>query len=65
MAIVIVKKEPDKSVVKQIICRNCGVTLGYTPNDILQEKGKDISGCTDIYNSIDCPACNNKIYVSN
>lgn len=31
MAIKIISKEPDKSVVKRCVCKNCGATLEYTP----------------------------------
>lgn len=34
MAIKIISKEPDKSVVKRCVCKNCGATLEYTPNDV-------------------------------
>ncbi len=61
----IIKKEPDKSVVKQIICRNCGATLEYVPNDVHESNGRDISGGPDNQTWIDCPNCNKKVIISN
>lgn len=34
MAVVVVDKGPDPSVVKRVICQNCGAKLEYTPRDI-------------------------------
>ncbi|GEM_PF-2423949 len=34
MAVRAIKVEPDPSVVKRIVCPNCGVTLEYRPNDV-------------------------------
>jgi hypothetical protein len=34
MAIRIIDPGPHKSVVKEVICQNCGATLEYTPADV-------------------------------
>lgn len=61
MAITVVKKEPHPSVVKEIICKNCGCTLQYTPNDELRDYHSDYTGGRDYYSYIDCPECANRV----
>ena len=61
--VTIVNPKPDPNVVKQCVCRNCGVTLEYTPNDTYQDKVYDYRGDVDTYNRIDCPNCRHKITV--
>lgn len=63
MAIKIVEEKPHKSVVKRVVCLNCGVTLEYVPNDVKVHIYKDISGTSDSYNYIDCPKCSKRIVV--
>jgi len=64
MTIKIINQEPSREVVKQIVCKNCGVTLEYTPNDIREEKRTDYTGDSDIYKLIDCANCNAVLTVS-
>ena len=54
---------PHKSVVKEVICRNCGATLEYVPADITQETHHDYGGGSDTYYFIDCPKCNQQVSV--
>lgn len=63
MAIKIVKLEPDQSVVKRCICRKCGVTLEYTPSDVVYDSRTDYTGGSDPYNTISCPNCPHRIVV--
>lgn len=58
----IVKVEPDESVVKRIICSNCGVTLEYVPND---KYGKTYSCCGHIEHDyfITCINCKQELMV--
>lgn len=63
MAVKIINDKPDAKVVKQVICRNCGVTLEYVPADTREEKRTDYTGDADNYKVIDCPKCNHKITV--
>lgn len=63
MAIIVVEEKPDQSVVKNVICRNCGVKLEYTPNDIKNRSYTDISGTRDVYYWIDCPRCDSVVDV--
>lgn len=62
MAIEILSKN-HPSVAKITICSNCGAELKYFPVDIRKHKSTDYTGSTDIDNVIDCPVCNNMIYV--
>ena len=57
MAIKIIKKAPSKKVVKQCICRNCGVTLEYTPADVVYKVYQDYGGGSDKYGEFNCPNC--------
>lgn len=63
MAIRIIDTQPHKSVVKEIVCRNCGVTLEYTPNDVKDYISHDYGGGSDTYYYIPCPSCNHKVSI--
>lgn len=58
----IVKIEPHPTVVKEVVCRHCGATLEYVPNDV---KSKVVScmGDIDTYSFIVCPNCNKDVGV--
>lgn len=57
MAIKIIKKKADKSVVKKCVCRNCGVKLEYTPKDVQIKFYSDYGGGKDQYDEFNCPNC--------
>lgn len=59
----IISDVPHASVIKQTICKNCGCTLEYTPNDIKERIETDYTGYKDTYCVIECPKCNNNIRV--
>lgn len=59
----VVNEQPDPSVVKQIICRKCGVKLEYLPIDVKSYHGRDISGGPDGREWIDCPRCHNEVTI--
>lgn len=59
----VIKSEPHPSVVKQVLCRNCGATLEYAPADVKQDYSTDYTGGRDYYKYIKCPSCNNKAHV--
>lgn len=59
----VVSTEPHQSVVKQIVCKECGATLEYVPNDVKSYHGRDISGGPDGYAWIDCPNCSKKAII--
>ena len=57
----VISTAPHASVVKEVICRNCGATLQYTPADVQQETHKDYAGGSDTYYFIKCPPCGHKV----
>ena len=59
----VVNKEPHKSVVKEAICRNCGVTLNYVPADVRVKEVRDYLGDSERYKVIECPACHHEVHV--
>jgi hypothetical protein len=59
----VVDDKPHPSVVKQVLCRKCGCTLEYTPNDVTEAWHTDYTGCKDKANFILCPKCSNHISV--
>lgn len=61
MAVVVVDKGPDPSVVKRVICQNCGAKLEYTPRDIKRSTSSDGDGVIDVTSYIRCPECKEKI----
>ena len=56
----VVKTEPHPSVVKEVICQNCGATLEYVPADIQKRVESDYGGGRDVYHYIVCPPCGNQ-----
>ena len=54
----VISTEPHESVVKQVICKNCGATLEYVPNEVKKYSGRDMGGGPDGREWIDCPNCN-------
>ena len=63
MAIKIISKEPDKPVVKRCVCKNCGATLEYTPNDVEYKTYQDYGGYSDTYAEFLCPNCGKKLQI--
>lgn len=59
----IINPIPDPRVVKEVICKNCGVTLGYTPNDVVSSRGVDIDGSSYTYKYIRCPNCEAQVII--
>ena len=59
----IVSNIPHPSVVRELICTNCGVTLEYVPADIEERIEKDYTGGTDHIHFITCLNCKFKINV--
>jgi uncharacterized protein with PIN domain len=60
----IVELKPDPSVVKQVVCKNCGAKLEYVPADIHSEYVRDYGGVGEMQNWITCPNCNHAVTVS-
>ena len=63
MAIKIISKKPHKNVVKRCICKNCGVTLEYTPADVTFKTYHDYGGGSDQYAEFNCPNCKTKLQI--
>jgi len=63
MSIKVIDEQPDPSVVKRVVCRSCGATLEYTPNDVQSRHGTDYSGGPDGEEWVDCPKCNKKAII--
>lgn len=61
--VTVVSTVPHPSVVKEAICRNCGATLNYVPNDIKEDYSTDYTGGKDYYKYIQCPPCGNKVHI--
>lgn len=61
--VTIVDTNPHLSVVKECVCKHCGVTLRYVQNDIRRHTETDYTGGKDVYKVITCPSCNKMVYV--
>lgn len=57
----IIDEGPDPSVVKKVICKNCGAKLEYVPNDVKEYSGTDYGGGPDGHTWIDCPKCQKRV----
>ena len=64
MAVRIINDEPDPSVVKQVVCKNCGVKLEYVPADVQDGSYTDYTGSTDPYKYIDCLKCKQRVILN-
>ena len=53
----VISIEPHPDVVKQVVCKNCGSTLEYTPQDIFVKTWVDYGGDTNKTQYIECPTC--------
>ena len=61
--VTVVSTNPHPSVVKEIICRNCGATLNYVPADIKNKTMSDYTGDRDTIYFIKCPPCGHEVHV--
>jgi hypothetical protein len=59
----VVSKIPHQSVVKEVVCRNCGATLSYVPREVKSRIIRDYSGSSEDYRHIDCPNCSKEVGV--
>lgn len=54
----VIDPKPQKAVLKEATCRNCGCLFGYVPNDIIKcECNHDYLGDYDIVDAVKCPQC--------
>ena len=61
--VTVVSTVPHPSVVKEVVCKNCGATLNYVPADVKREESRDYLGGFDVSHYIKCPPCGDKVYV--
>ena len=54
---------PDKSLVKEVVCKNCSATLEYVPRDIESRTFSDYGGGSDTIYFIKCPPCGEEVYI--
>jgi ribosomal protein S27E len=59
----VIDDKPHPTVVKQVVCRNCGVTLEYTPADVQSFVHYDYGGGSDTVLYIPCPKCSHEQHV--
>ena len=59
----ILKIDPDKSIAKEVVCRNCGATLEYVPNEVKSRHGHDYGGGPDGEEWVTCPNCGKKAVI--
>lgn len=55
--------EPDESVVKTIICRECGVKLQYVPYEVMNYTNRYYDGTSVDIRYIDCPNCVSRVHI--
>ena len=61
--VTVVSLTPHHSVVKEVVCRNCGALLSYVPADINRRVVSDYAGGKDEVNFIRCPPCGAEVTV--
>ena len=59
--VTVVKLAPHPDVVKEVVCRGCGATLSYVPNEVKTRTYKDYDGCGNVVEYITCPNCNKEV----
>jgi len=60
----IISTKPSKKVEKEAVCKGCGTTVAYVPNDVKSWSGVDMGGsCGGTY--LKCPTCKKDIALSN
>lgn len=53
----IIDPKPHKSVVREVVCKHCGILFGFTPHEAKERYIKDYGGGGDTYLEINCPGC--------
>lgn len=60
----VLNMNPHPSVVRQLVCKSCGSTLEYVPQDIKLRVDVSYDCSRDVVHFITCPVCNKDNYVS-
>jgi len=61
----IIYKGPHESVVKKVVCKECGATIEYVPNDVeTLWSGKDYDGGPDGATGFKCPQCGKNVILT-
>ena len=63
MTVKVIAKKPDPSVVKRIVCRNCGAKLEYVPKDVTRHSYTDYGGGNNVDEYIICPKCKERVTI--
>ncbi len=63
MTVKVLEEKPDPSVVKQVVCRQCGAKLEYVPIDVKSRSYKDYDGGSDSLSYVECPRCKQEVVV--
>lgn len=53
----------DDKHVHKVTCKKCSSILEYVLSEVKSFTHYDYGGGSDLYYYIDCPKCNNKVYV--
>jgi ribosomal protein S27E len=61
--VTVVKIEPHPTVVNEAICKGCGATLEYVPNEVQTYNWIDYGGDNNVVKYVTCPNCNNEVKV--
>lgn len=59
----VIKRKPAKEVAKRVVCRGCGSTLEYVPNEVKERHGTDCTGGPAGEEWVDCPECGKKAII--
>ena len=59
----LISEGPDPSVVKRVVCKNCGAMMEYVPADVMSKTVHDYGGGSDDYHFITCLKCQESIYL--
>lgn len=53
----------DFTYIMKCTCKNCRAILEYSPDEVAERTHTDISGCSELYYTIDCANCEYRIEV--
>jgi len=62
MAVRVINEIPDKSVLKEEICKMCGIAIEYAPIDVRSQRVTCFDE-SETFRWVGCPKCKSKITV--